>query len=114
MSAVNCELLTKIVPRALPFQFTTEVDTKPAPLTIRVKPAPPGATASGTSGWLIRGTGLVWARVTVPAKTEANKTTTVLLIEDLGFMLCSSLSIWLVHGAQLASGKVRAPHPGQN
>jgi hypothetical protein len=48
--AVNCELLTKVVVRALPFQFTTEPDTKPVPFTVSVNPAPPGAIASGTSG----------------------------------------------------------------
>ncbi len=51
------ELLTKVVARALPFQFTTDPDMKPVPFTVSVNPAPPGATASGTSGWLISGTG---------------------------------------------------------
>src|SRR5438876_3601645 len=55
--AVNCELLTNVVARALPFQFTTDPETKPVPFTVSVNPAPPGATASGTSGWLISGTG---------------------------------------------------------
>src|SRR5438093_13323585 len=58
MLTVNCELLTNVVARALPFQFATDPETKPVPFTVRVKPAPPGATASGTSGWLIKGTGL--------------------------------------------------------
>jgi hypothetical protein len=55
--AVNCELFTKVVARALPFQFTTDPVTKPVPFTVSVNPAPPGATASGTRGWLISGTG---------------------------------------------------------
>ena len=57
MLAVNCELLTNVVARALPFQFTTDPETKPVPFTVSVNPAPPGATASGTRGWLISGTG---------------------------------------------------------
>jgi hypothetical protein len=57
MLAVNCELLTKVVARSLPFQFTTDPDTKPVPFTVSVNPAPPGAIASGTKGWLISGTG---------------------------------------------------------
>jgi hypothetical protein len=57
MLTVNCELFTKVVARALPFQFTTDPETKPVPFTVRVNPAPPGATASGTRGWLISGTG---------------------------------------------------------
>jgi hypothetical protein len=50
-------LLTKVVARVLPFHFTTEVATNPVPFTVRVNPAPPGAVASGTSGWLVNGTG---------------------------------------------------------
>src|SRR5215471_21421150 len=57
MLAANCELLTNVVGRALPFQPTTDPDTKPVPFTVRGNPGPPGATASGTSGWLISGTG---------------------------------------------------------
>src|SRR5215831_6019011 len=55
--AVNCELVTNVVARALPFQFTIDPDTNPVPFTVSVNPVPPGATASGTSGWLINGTG---------------------------------------------------------
>src|SRR4030095_10617418 len=55
--AVNWEPLMKVVARALPFQFTTDPETKPVPFTVTVNPAPPGATASGTKGWLISGTG---------------------------------------------------------
>jgi hypothetical protein len=50
MLAVNCDPFTKLVVRGLPFQFTTEPDTKPVPFTVSVNPAPPGATASGTKG----------------------------------------------------------------
>jgi hypothetical protein len=56
--AVNWELLTKTVLSGLPLQFTTDPETKPAPFTVSVKPELPGATASGTSGWLMNGTGL--------------------------------------------------------
>jgi hypothetical protein len=55
MLAFNCELLTNVVSRAPPFQCTTEPETKPVPFTVSVNPAPPGLTASGTSGWLING-----------------------------------------------------------
>src|SRR5271157_44730 len=48
--AVSCEPLTKVVVRALPFQFTTEPETKPVPFTVSVKATPPGAAVSGTSG----------------------------------------------------------------
>jgi hypothetical protein len=50
MAAVSLELLTKVVACGLPFQFTVEAGTNPAPFTVRVNPAPPGALASGTSG----------------------------------------------------------------
>jgi hypothetical protein len=59
MAAFSCESVTNVVARALPFQSTTEPDTKPVPLTVSVNPDPPGDTAAGTSGWLIRGTGFV-------------------------------------------------------
>jgi hypothetical protein len=58
--AVNCELLTNVVAKPAPFQFTTAPLTKPVPFTVSVNPAPAGATgttAVGISGWLIRGTG---------------------------------------------------------
>lgn len=35
--AVNCVPLPKVVVRALPFQFTTEVETNPDPVTVSVK-----------------------------------------------------------------------------
>jgi hypothetical protein len=50
MLAVNWEPLTKVVASALPFQFTTDPETKPVPFTVRMKFGPPGAVASGTSG----------------------------------------------------------------
>lgn len=59
MVAVNCELFTKVVARALPFQFTTDPDTKPVPFTVSVNPAPPGATASGTRGLVNQRDGVV-------------------------------------------------------
>src|ERR1700733_57874 len=54
--AVNCESLTRVVASELWFQFTTAPETKPVPCTASVNPAPPGAVASGTRGWLMRGT----------------------------------------------------------
>ena len=57
MLARNCEAFTKVVTRAWPFHFTTEPETNPVPCTVSVNPAPPGITASGTRGRLIRGTG---------------------------------------------------------
>src|SRR2546427_11956568 len=36
----------------------TEPETNPVPFTVSVIPATPGLMASGTSGWLIKGTGL--------------------------------------------------------
>jgi hypothetical protein len=37
MLVVNCVPLLKVVVRALPFQFTTEVETNPEPVTVSVK-----------------------------------------------------------------------------
>jgi len=56
-SKPKCEPFTNVVERAAPFQFSTEPVTKPVPFIVSGNPAPSGATASGTKGWLIRGTG---------------------------------------------------------
>ena len=55
--AVTCVPLTTVVFRGLPFHFTTAPAAKPVPFTVRVKAAPPGAVAVGTSGWFTRGVG---------------------------------------------------------
>jgi hypothetical protein len=49
-AAVNRSVLTKVVVSALPFKYTTDPETKPAPFTVRVKPDPPATLAAGTSG----------------------------------------------------------------
>jgi hypothetical protein len=49
MVAVSCVLLTNAVARALPFQFTTDDDTKPEPVTVNAKPAPPAVAVPGES-----------------------------------------------------------------
>ncbi|HEX8896424.1 MAG TPA: hypothetical protein VF783_24100, partial [Terriglobales bacterium] len=40
MFAVSFDVLTDVVGVALPFQCTTDSDTKPVPLTVRVNPTP--------------------------------------------------------------------------
>jgi hypothetical protein len=50
IDAVNCEAVTKVVVRGLPFQLTTEPETNPVPLTVRLNPELPGATVVGTKG----------------------------------------------------------------
>jgi hypothetical protein len=57
IDAVSCDALTNVVARGLPFQFTTEAETNPVPLTVRVNPGLPGATAVGINGWFTKGTG---------------------------------------------------------
>jgi hypothetical protein len=50
MLAVSCDALTNVVERGEPFQFTTELATKLAPRTVRLKPELPGAITFGDSG----------------------------------------------------------------
>ena len=47
IAAVNCVALTKVVVLAAPLNFTTDVDTKPVPFTVRVKAAPPAVALVG-------------------------------------------------------------------
>src|SRR5258708_23763947 len=61
IAAVNLAGLTNVVTRALPFQFTTQPWTNPAPFTVSVNAWPPGSATLGTSGLLMNGTGLVCA-----------------------------------------------------
>jgi len=49
-TAVNSPVFTNVVARGVPFQFTTDPDTNPAPLTVNTNPGPDGATAAGTTG----------------------------------------------------------------
>src|SRR5258705_8158744 len=61
IAAVNLAGLTNVVTRALPFQFTMEPWTNPAPFTVSVNPRAPGRATLGTTGLLMNGTGLVCA-----------------------------------------------------
>ena len=47
IAAVNCVALTNVVVLAAPLNFTTDVDTKPVPFTVRVKAAPPAVALVG-------------------------------------------------------------------
>ena len=47
IAAVSWVLLENVVVRAAPFQFTTEVVTKPEPFTVSVKPGPPAVALLG-------------------------------------------------------------------
>src|ERR1019366_899110 len=65
--AVSWVSLINVVANGEPFQFTVEAATNPAPFTVRVNPSPPGAVASGTSGWFVNGTG--FCAMAAPANT---------------------------------------------
>ena len=62
MEAVSTVLLEKVVVRGAPFQFTTEVVTKPEPLTVSVKATPPAVALLGEIE-PIAGTGLLIVNV---------------------------------------------------
>ena len=55
--AVSFDELANTVARGLPFQFTTEPATNPVPVTVSVKPGPPGARLDGDRGSFTSGTG---------------------------------------------------------
>src|SRR5262249_28492309 len=62
MLAVSCVDETNVVGRSAPFSRTTELAVKLEPAAVRVKAAPPAATAAGVM-LLSAGTGLLTARV---------------------------------------------------
>lgn len=49
---VNCEALTKVALRKLPFQVTDELDRKFEPVIVRVKPLDPAAALLGEIDWI--------------------------------------------------------------
>src|SRR5438309_1835170 len=56
IDAVNCELLTNVVEREVPFHMTAAPETNPVPLTVMTNAAPPGAAELGEV-CMINGTG---------------------------------------------------------
>ena len=62
IAAVNCVALTKVVALAAPLNFTTDVDTNPVPLTLRVKAAPPAIALVGEREVAV-GAGLLMVKV---------------------------------------------------
>jgi hypothetical protein len=65
-----------VVTRGLPFHFTTEAGTNPAPFTVRVNADLPGAVASGASGWSTKGTGF-WAEAVVASVVKTARAASI-------------------------------------
>ena len=61
-AAVSCVPLTKVVVLTAPLNFTTDVDTKPVPFTVRVKAAPPAVALVGEREVSV-GAGLLMVKV---------------------------------------------------
>ena len=62
IAAVNCVAFTNVVVLAAPLNFTTDVETKPVPFTVRVKAAPPAVALVGESEVSV-GAGLLTVKV---------------------------------------------------
>ena len=62
IAAVSCVAFTNVVVLAAPLNFTTEVNTNPVPLTVRVKAAPPAVALDGERELSV-GAGLLMAKV---------------------------------------------------
>ena len=73
MVAVNWVELTKVVVRALPFQFTTEPEVKSLPVTVRVKAGSPAVALEGEID-ITEGMGFGW--VMVPLELESHPPST--------------------------------------
>jgi hypothetical protein len=101
-AAFSWDSLTNVVARALPFHFTTEPETNPEPLTVKMNPAAPGLTASGTSGWLISGTGFCATATPVIASENSNRHPTAkqkVLISDMRSLYATTPPFALVSNA---------------
>src|SRR5579864_106751 len=62
IGAVNCAELTNVVVLAAPLNFTTDVDTKPVPFTVRLKAAPPAVALVGERDVAV-GAGLLMVKI---------------------------------------------------
>ena len=62
IATVNCVVLANVVVLEAPLNFTTDVDTKPVPLTVRVKAAPPAVALAGEREVAV-GAGLLMVKV---------------------------------------------------
>ena len=62
IAAVNCVARTKVVVLAAPLNFTTDVDTNPVPLAVRVKAVPPAVALVGEREVSV-GAGLLMVKV---------------------------------------------------
>ena len=62
IAAVNCVALANVVVLEAPLNFTSDVDTKPVPVTVRVKAAPPAVALVGEREVAV-GAGLLMVKV---------------------------------------------------
>jgi len=62
IAAVNFVVLTNVVVLVAPLNFTSDVDTKPVPLTVKVKAAPPAVALVGEREVAV-GAGLLMVKV---------------------------------------------------
>lgn len=107
--ALNREPLMNCVSSALPFQCTTEPETKPAPFMVSVNDGPPGAAASGTKGWLIKGTGFS-TRTPLPVRgTTCGLPSALSVIVTLPVLVPACVGVNVTLMVQLALDAIELP-----
>ena len=65
-AALNCVALKNVVVSAAPFHCTVELERKPVPVTVNVKPALPAAAELGISDVMAGRAGVIgWLRIAI-------------------------------------------------
>jgi hypothetical protein len=110
IAAVSWESETKVVERFTPFICTDELETKLAPLTVKVKLAPPAAVDAGKM-LVAAGTGFETAMVLLNAGITFGEAAQIFMLSPKEYCIAVYVITPAVIAAPLAGIEVSAPLP---